>query len=154
MPPDLTLAGAADAGGFDQLTGERHERGTQRQKYQRCTLNAEQQRNAFGGIERLGLPSGGAMPMLFSKGLAGPNSCSQLSAVTWGGIIMGSMKQNTSQALPRMSVRVITKANRLPSTRAISMPRPEVYRLCHKARQVLAALSTFHSGALLPGPGR
>lgn len=54
----------------------------QSQKHQRRMLDAKQQGDALGRIERIRVAKPGASPMLLSRMLLGPKSCSQLRAVT------------------------------------------------------------------------
>ena len=82
------------------------------------------------------------MPSVLSSALDGPSTCTQLSAVTCGGIISGIRKQKTSARLPRMSVRATSRAKAPPSSTETTVPPTAVSRLCQVARQVDRAPST------------
>ena len=79
---------------------------------------------------------------MIRSGLAGPNNCAQDSAVTCGGIISGSRKQNTSAALARISVRATISAKSVPRTSEIAVPSVAVTSECQAAVQVEPAVST------------
>lgn len=89
-----------------------------------------------------GEPSGGARPSAFRSGLEGPDICTQASAVTCGGIIIGSTKRKPSGPLPGISVSVNTKAKSAPMTSEISVPHRAVTSVYQVADQSARSVRT------------
>ena len=90
-----------------------------------------------------GLPKGGASPSIFRIVEEGPANCIQASAVIWGGIIIGIIRQNTSAPLPRISLSATRKANPAPISTDRIVPPPAVISEWRIAVAVEGRASTF-----------
>ena len=66
----------------------------------------------------------------------GPMIWVQDSAVIWGGIIIGIIRQNTSAALARRSVSATRNAKADPRTTETRVPNPAVTSECFSALSV------------------
>ena len=82
------------------------------------------------------------MPIAFRSVLDGPVSPIPESAVTWGGIIIGSMKRKPSTPLPRTSNSVSRTAKPPPRITAAIIPRKEVVSVLSVAFQSAGSASS------------